>query len=210
MRNPTRKRRLPRPPPFAIPIPTITSDPYREEPTPDEVISGEEIPAEELPAEELPAEELPTEEIPTEEIPAEELPTEEIPVEEIPTEESTPTEEIPAEEPSTEEPIPVEEPTPHKETPAAPRSHSSGRLPPARFVKRASADKRTRASDGTHTLQTRPLRFGYKTLPKEENLQGPDRKHGHRQLPTDTGPKTKNERARARIAKVMSRLYDDD
>jgi hypothetical protein len=157
----------------------MTSDPYREESTPDEVISAEDPPAEELP-------------------------TEEIPAEETPAEEPTPAEELPAEE------LPTEEPTPHKETPAAPRSHSSGRLPPARFVKRASADKRTRASDGTHTLQTRPLRLGYKTLPKEENLQGPDRKHGHRQPPTDTGPKTKNERARARIAKVMSRLYDDE
>ena len=139
----------------------------------------------------------------------EEFPNEEPSVEAPPAEEPTPHEETPAEE------IPVEalsaEKSPEKEsTSAAPRSHSSGRLPPARFVKRASADKRIRASDGTHTLQTRPLRLGYKTLPKEENLQGPDRKHGHRQPPTDTGPKTKNERARARIAKVMSRLYDDE
>jgi hypothetical protein len=86
----------------------------------------------------------------------------------------------------------------------------SGRIPPAKFVKRSSADRLTRPLDGDSTLQTRSLRLGYKTLPKEEKLQGSDRKHGHRQLPTDTGPKTKNERARARIAKVMSRLYDDE
>ena len=141
------------------------------------------------------------------------LPTEES----IPSEDALPTEEsIPAEDPlPTEESIPAEEPLPAEETAAAEESASIAkttstyRIPPARFVKRSPEDKNVGSVRKTTTLQTRPLHLGYKPLPKEETLRKPDQKHGHRQPRAETGMKTQNQRARARIEKVMDQLHDE-
>ena len=209
-------------PPFVIPITTPTID------TPAEAIPTEEVtPSAEIAP--LAEEEEPSAdqaELP----PAEEEST---PAESHPTEEVTPSAEIvpPAEE---EEPSadqaelpPVlhgaeaaphreerKQPSPKKASPTREKSLSSkeaAHIPAVRFVKRANKGKPVRIEEGKPTGdRVRPLHLKYKTLPKEELLRQPGQLHGHRQMRTETGPKTKNERARARIAKVMSRLYDDD
>ena len=209
-------------PPFVIPITTPTIDTLAEAiPTEEDSPSAEIVP----PAEE----EEPTAdqaELP----PAEEELT---PAESHPTEEVTPSAEIahPAEE---EEPTadqaefpPVlhdaevaprreerKQPSPKKASPTrekSPSSKEAAHIPAVRFVKRANKGKPVRSEEGKPTGdRVRPLHLKYKTLPKEELLRQPGQLHGHRQMRTETGPKTKNERARARIAKVMSRLYDDD
>ena len=106
------------------------------------------------------------------------------------------------------------QPSPNKAPPTrekSPSSKEAAHIPAVRFVKRANKGKPVRIEEGKPTGdRVRPLHLKYKTLPKEELLRQPGQLHGHRQMRTETGPKTKNERARARIAKVMSRLYDDD
>ena len=106
------------------------------------------------------------------------------------------------------------QPSPKKASPTrekSPSSKEAAHIPAVRFVKRANKGKPVRIEEGKPTGdRVRPLHLKYKTLPKEELLRQPGQLHGHRQMRTETGPKTKNERARARIAKVMSRLYDDD
>ena len=106
------------------------------------------------------------------------------------------------------------QPSPKKASPTrekSPSSKEAAHIPAVRFVKRANKGKPVRLEEGKPTGdRIRPLHLKYKTLPKEELLRQPGQLHGHRQMRTETGPKTKNERARARIAKVMSRLYDDD
>ena len=202
-------------PPFVIPITTLTIDTLAEAIPTEEVTPSAEIvpPAEE---EEPSADqaELPL----TEE--------ESTPAESHPTEEVTPSVEIvpPTEE---EQAPPVlhgaeaaphreerKQPSPKKAPPTmekSPSSKEAAHIPAVRFVKRANKGKPVRMEEGKPTEdRVRPLHLKYKTLPKEELLRQPGQLHGHRQMRTETGPKTKNERARARIAKVMSRLYDDD
>lgn len=135
-----------------------------------------------------------------------------IPTEPIPEEEQSPAQphnqrEIPPREERAQA-APEKPPTPAKENP--PRKGPVS-VPAVRFVKRANRDKAVRSTDGKAvTDKARPLHLKYKILPKEELLRMPEQRHGHRQMPADTGPKTKNQRARARIAKVMSHLHDDD
>ena len=209
-------------PPFVIPITTPTIDTLAEAiPTEEDSPSAEIVPPAEEEEPSADQAELP---------PAEEELT---PVESHPTEEVTLSAEIvpPAEE---EEPSadqaelpPVlrdaeaalhceerKQPSPKKASPTrekSPSSKEAARIPAVRFVKRANKGKPVRLEEGKPTGdRVRPLHLKYKTLPKEELLRQPGQLHGHRQMRTETGPKTKNERARARIAKVMSRLYDDD
>ena len=209
-------------PPFVIPITTPTFDtltvaiPTEEEPPSAVTVppTEEEEPSADQ-AELSPAEEELT--------PAESHPTEEV----IPSAEIVPPAE--EEEPSADqaelppilhdaEAAPHREerkqPSPKKAPPTmekSPSSKEAAHIPAVRFVKRANKGKPVRLEEGKPTGdRVRPLHLKYKTLPKEELLRQPGQLHGHRQMRTETGPKTKNERARARIAKVMSRLYDDD
>ena len=80
-------------------------------------------------------------------------------------------------------------------------------LKPARYVKRAPKDKLARPVSDT-ALEARPLRLTYKTLLKDPRRLR-DRKHGHRMADRDPLPKTQNQRARAKIEKVMRRLSED-
>lgn len=209
-------------PPFVIPITTPTFDTLTVAiPTEEDSPSAEIVPPAEEEEPSADQAELP---------PAEEELT---PAESHPTEEVTPSAEIvpPAgeEEPSADqaELPPIlhgAEAAPHREerkqsspkkaSPTMEKSSSSkeaAHIPAVRFVKRANKGKPVRLEEGKPTGdRVRPLHLKYKTLPKEELLRQPGQLHGHRQMRTETGPKTKNERARARIAKVMSRLYDDD
>ena len=209
-------------PPFVIPITTPTIDTLTEAiPTEEDSPSAEIVPSAEEEEPTADQAELP---------PAEEELT---PAESHPTEEDSPSAELvpPAEE---EEPSanqaelpPVlhgaeaaprreerKQPSPKKAPPTrekSPSSKEAAHIPAVRFVKRANKGKPVRIEEGKPTGdRVRPLHLKYKTLPKEELLRQPGQLHGHRQMRTETGPKTKNERARARIAKVMSRLYDDD
>ena len=209
-------------PPFVIPITTPTFDTLTVAiPTEEDSPSAEIVPPAEEEEPSADQAELP---------PAEEELT---PAESHPTEEVTPSAEIvpPAEE---EEPTadqaefpPIlhdaeapphreerKQPSPKKASPTmekSPSSKEAAHIPAVRFVKRANKGKPVRLEEGKPTGdRVRPLHLKYKTLPKEELLRQPGQLHGHRQMRTETGPKTKNERARARIAKVMSRLYDDD
>ena len=209
-------------PPFVIPITTPTFDTLTVAiPTEEDSPSAEIVPPAEEEEPSADQAELP---------PAVEELT---PTESHPTEEVTPSAEIvpPAEE---EEPSadqaefpPIlhdaeaaprreerEQPSPRKASPTmekSPSSKEAAHIPAVRFVKRANKGKPVRLEEGKPTGdRVRPLHLKYKTLPKEELLRQPGQLHGHRQMRTETGPKTKNERARARIAKVMSRLYDDD
>ena len=209
-------------PPFVIPITTPTIDTLAEAiPTEEDSPSAEIVPPAEEEEPSADQAELP---------PAEEELT---PAESHPTEEVTPSAEIV---PPTEEEDPSadqaefppilhdaeaaprreerKQPSPKKASPTREKSPSSkedAHIPAVRFVKRANKGKPVRLEEGKPTGdRVRPLHLKYKTLPKEELLRQPGQLHGHRQMRTETGPKTKNERARARIAKVMSRLYDDD